>query len=99
MLHIDARMLKTKEAVTLDHLSLSNVEWAEESVSVEDVGLVAASEWFTLAVGRPTGEDCMSKVRYVKPIEPYHNFVFEDLFGFGCHCDGFTTDKIMKVTW
>ena len=99
MLDIRAQMLKTKEVVSLEDPDLSEIEWAEETVSVEDVGVVGPAEWFLLSVGRLMGDRCVEKTRYVKPVKPYHNFVFEDLFNFGCQCEGYTTDRIIKVTW
>ena len=33
----------------------------------------------------------------LRPLEPYHNAVFEQFFGFGCHCSGFSTNVTIGV--
>jgi len=33
----------------------------------------------------------------LRPLEQYHNAVFEQFFGFGCHCSGFSTDVTIGV--
>ena len=34
---------------------------------------------------------------YLKPIKPYHNLEFEQIFNFGSCCSGFNTNKIVKI--
>ena len=33
----------------------------------------------------------------LRPLQSYHNSVFEQFFGFGCHCSGFSTDVTIGV--
>ena len=99
MLHIRGYMLNTKKTITSDAPELSQLNWTEETVMVEDVGVVGPAEWFHVEVGRLRDTEATdSKTCYVRPVKPYHNFVFEDLFNFGCHCDGYNKDRIIKIT-
>ena len=34
---------------------------------------------------------------YLRPFKEYHCKNFEDTFGFGSHCDGFTENKIIRI--
>jgi len=34
---------------------------------------------------------------YMRPVEKYHCKNFENIFAFGSHCEGFSTDKIIKI--
>ena len=80
-------MLKSKKTIPTDAPELSQLEWTEETVMVEDVGVVGPAEWFNVEVGRlRDSEGTDAKISYVRPVKPYHNFVFEDLFNFGCQC-------------
>jgi hypothetical protein len=36
-------------------------------------------------------------ISFIKPIKEYHQWEFENLFGFGGHCGGFTTEKVVMV--
>ncbi len=33
----------------------------------------------------------------LRPTKAYHSYHFEHLFGFGGHCDGFTTEKTIAI--
>jgi hypothetical protein len=34
----------------------------------------------------------------LRPVNAIHNIEFENLFGFGCNCSGFTTNKVISIT-
>ena len=34
---------------------------------------------------------------YLRPLKKYNCKNFEDTFGFGCYCDGFTENKIIRI--
>lgn len=36
---------------------------------------------------------------YIKPKKQYNNIIFEDLFGFGYECEGFTLNRTVYVTF
>lgn len=36
----------------------------------------------------------IGKLIFYRPIEPYNNAEFENFFGFGCKCSGFTKNRI-----
>ena len=93
-LHVTRDMLKNKTIVTTSEAEDSTIVWREEQVAVIDRWMVTPSSHFMLKVGR--SED--QTVTYVRPIEKVCDGVFEDLFDFGCECDGFTTDRVIKFT-
>lgn len=34
---------------------------------------------------------------YCRPVKPYEVHEFEEMFGFGSHCTGFSTDRVILI--
>jgi len=68
-------------------------DWQRQEVLVEDT-YVVASPIFDMWVGV---DAAMPSHRWLKPACKYECAVFEGLFGFGCHCEGFDLERTVRV--
>ena len=92
-LHVTKAMLNNKTIVAESEAKDPDIVWREELVAVTDRWMVALSSHFMMWVGRKENP----KATYVKPIDKHLSALFEDLFDFGCECDGFTTERVVRV--
>jgi hypothetical protein len=92
-LHVTKAMLNNKSIVAVSEAEDPAIVWQEEYVAVTDRWMVAPSSYFLMWVGRKENP----KATYVRPIEKHLSALFEDLFDFGCACDGFTTERVVRI--
>ena len=92
-LHVTKDMLIKKTIVIGSEAEDPAIVWREEQVAVIDRWMVTPSVHFMMWVGRRENP----KATYVRPIEKVCDGVFEDLFNFGCECEGFTTERVVKI--
>jgi len=72
----------------ISDVNLLNFEWTDGKLKIRDM-----SNWkyYDIKYLEINGDT------YLKPVKGYNCYNFESTFNFDCYCEGFTTDKIIRI--